>query len=250
MAVDPPVESILYENSSDKSRSFKTWLSNASSCYELPKGEIFDGRRFIFALALLEKRLFRQLSTGGFLDRIRDQITQQSSFRLSTKGVRLLATRQPRRVAIPIHDDAPADEDELGRELLAHVLANRIRTASGGSGVVFGFFSFYIRLRRLLGGKTLRLGEVDPAGGRATLFHVDGPWGAGKTSILNFVRKELRAPSGSGGRWVVVYVQRVGIPASRAAMVAVTTKLRDGATRELWAFDRSRAIVLMLWSLW
>lgn len=99
-----------------------------------------------------------------------------------------------RRGRVPIHHDAPAAVDELGRRPFAEVLARRIRQS-------FRFAA---------------------AGGVPSAFavHLHGPWGSGKTSVLNFLEDELRkgerAP-GSGqaeargaenhgpeARWIVV----------------------------------------------
>jgi tetratricopeptide (TPR) repeat protein len=90
----------------------------------------------------------------------------------------------------PTLTDNPAVVDELERESLAKVLATRIRS--------------------------MRQEEIKAAGhsgefphGRSFLLHIQGRWGAGKTSLLNFLREELhKPPPTSGGPkakpWVVV----------------------------------------------
>ncbi len=70
----------------------------------------------------------------------------------------------------PIHDDAPAEIDALGREGFADALADRIVIARG----------------------LARSGSVnDPARDQAFMIHLHGAWGSGKSSVLNFLRKRL-----------------------------------------------------------
>jgi CheY-like chemotaxis protein len=84
---------------------------------------------------------------------------------------------------VTIHADDPATVDELGRRPFAEVIAERIEEvwqASRAKGT---------------GG--------DAAG--AFMVHLHGPWGAGKTSVLNFLRAHLQdAARLSAHRWVVV----------------------------------------------
>jgi CheY-like chemotaxis protein len=89
----------------------------------------------------------------------------------------------PERVTM--HADDPATVDELGRRPFAEVIAARIEAvwnASRAEGAGAG---------------------GDP--GRAFMVHLHGPWGAGKTSVLNFLRAHLQsADRPSAHRWVVV----------------------------------------------
>ncbi|MEV6611715.1 P-loop NTPase fold protein [Kutzneria sp. NPDC051319] len=71
-------------------------------------------------------------------------------------------TRKPRQ-NVEFVDDAPACKDRLDRDLLAEDLAKRLRQAQD------------------------RRPEV------SFLLHLDGPWGAGKTSLLNLIEHELAA---------------------------------------------------------
>lgn len=72
------------------------------------------------------------------------------------------------------HSDEPATDDLLGRKPFAEVLAGRIREA------------------RRSGGK-----DVPPA----FVAHLHGPWGSGKSSVLNFLEKLL---SEGDDPWLVV----------------------------------------------
>src|SRR5438128_589336 len=132
-----------------KRKPITQWLQEASAVYDLADGEIFDGRRVIFALALLDKNLFNELSKDGFLQALEDELVQRSGLQLSGKGKSFLAKRRPARVAIPILDDAPAEADELGRAILAHVVAGRVRRAYGQPALIFGLRGLWLRLRML-----------------------------------------------------------------------------------------------------
>jgi hypothetical protein len=79
-------------------------------------------------------------------------------------------SREAPEDAVPTHADNPAIVDELGRQSFAKVIAARIRAARGESYEAF-------------------------------LVHLHGPWGAGKTSLLNFLAEELHDDD---PRWVVV----------------------------------------------
>ena len=73
--------------------------------------------------------------------------------------------------------DAPALVDSLGREAFAEVLATRVKQVS----------------------ETLRSGTL--GNDSAFILHVDGPWGSGKSSILNFLKTNLERSDPS---WVIV----------------------------------------------
>ncbi|MEU4198049.1 P-loop NTPase fold protein [Kribbella sp. NPDC026611] len=130
---------------------------------------------------------------------------------------------------VPTHTDGPARVDELGREGLAMILARRIRAA-----------------RRE---QTRRSSSGTDRGG-TFLLHVHAPWGAGKTSLLNFLATELRTPGADGRRNVVIDFnawqhQRIGPP-----WWWLMTTIYTGAVSELKAFDRRRAISLWLHEWW
>jgi len=79
--------------------------------------------------------------------------------------------------------DAPAEEDLLGRQRLAEALAVRIK----------------------------RLAEPGSPSTKSFLVHVDGPWGAGKSTLFEFLKEQLNST------FLVVSInawqeQRVGLP--------------------------------------
>jgi hypothetical protein len=83
------------------------------------------------------------------------------------------------------HADDPAIVDELGRRPFAEVIAARIEDVRKTQAAF-----------RAMG---------DKSAGGAFMVHIHGPWGAGKTSVLNFLRDHLqdkkRCPA---QQWVVV----------------------------------------------
>jgi len=79
--------------------------------------------------------------------------------------------------AVATHADAPALEDRLGRQAFAEVLGARIRQVGAG------------------------LSRADPHTDSTFILHMDGPWGSGKSSILNFLKADLE---GSDPSWLVV----------------------------------------------
>src|SRR5271166_2767753 len=91
------------------------------------------------------------------------------------------------------HGDAPAIVDQLERDTFAEVIATRIKEVW--------------KARRPNGSRT----EDVPIG--AFMIHVHGPWGSGKTSVLNFLSAYLKKedPSeqhdkkeGPSNQWVIV----------------------------------------------
>jgi hypothetical protein len=235
-----------------KRKPIKSWLDEASSLYELADDEFFDGRRVIFGLALLDKQLFHELSGDGFLQALEDELAQRSGLQLSGKGKRSLAKRRPARVAIPVLDDAPAEIDELGRSILAHVLAGRIRRAYGQRVLLFGIRALWQRLRWWLPlNEPSGIGLEPLRSTRAALFHVDGRWGSGKSSLLNFVASELKGEElPKDDRWVVVTFNAWQHQRLEPPWWWLTTTLHQKAVRELWPIAPRRAAILWLWSVW
>lgn len=87
--------------------------------------------------------------------------------------------------AVPTHRDRPATYDELGRERLAEVLGERIRRVRGEDTEAA------IEGRRE---RRAKLHHDNDAARRIGCFmtHIHAPWGAGKSSLLNFLAVDLR----------------------------------------------------------
>lgn len=135
------------------------------------------GRLLIIGLSLLEPELRKQLNRVDAFEALVKELWQPVPDILSERG-RLLyeslsagAAHGKISDSVPNQPDNPlqnVDEDQLGRAAFARYLAKRIEVASTDSG--------------------------------AYAIHLYGPWGSGKSSILNFLRSELI----NNGKWLVV----------------------------------------------
>jgi hypothetical protein len=236
-------------------RPVVAWLEDVAELFDLTDGAFLDGRRVVLGLALLDRRLFRELSEGGFLRALERELEEAGGLQLSKEGTRLLGLRRRAGEIVPTLDDAPADSDELGREILAEVLARRIRRIRlQGPVWVSEWSSFSARVRHYLNREAE--GQL-PEGGwrgrrRAFMVHVEGPWGSGKTSLLNFLARELRgSPSAAPEtRWVVVNFNAWSHQRIVPPWWWLMTALHRAGIRELWEINRRRAISLWLWDVW
>lgn len=202
------------------------WLRDVGDQVDTERVTIVDGPVVIAGLARRVSPLAAQLSANGFLHALETELKQQY-------GIPADRIFLPPLEAVPTHTDNPARIDELNRESLAKVLASRIR---------------YVHAHEAAGG------DRDSHGG-AFLIHLYGPWGSGKTSLLNFLREELVSPPVTADeprpeRWVVVEFnawrhQRLAPPwwwLMRALYL-------DGL-RQLRKIDRPKALGLFLKEQW
>jgi hypothetical protein len=105
-----------------------------------------------------ESRVAPEGGTAGTEPTERDRALQGI---LSETGFKLWRRRSQQFDSTPTVSDTPAEQDALGRAAFAEALARRIRA--------------------------MRRGEPHAP----LLIHLHGPWGSGKTSILNFMRGVL-----------------------------------------------------------
>ncbi len=156
--------------------------------------------------------------------------------------------------AVPTLSDDPTEIDELGGRPFAQILAARIHEV-------------WAR-RKAKGTVTGRTEEV-PGDAFGVLIH--GPWGSGKTSVLNFLRQELSSGA-VGKKWLVVDFnawrhQQIG-PSWWALLNAIYRKrhrelrkislwrsFRLMISDRLWRFQAGRAHhilmgALILWAIW
>jgi len=136
---------------------------------ELSKSDrppVLHGRIVVVGLCLLEPKLRSQLETTGvFSDLIYGLKEQPFKEILTERGYHLWAgyTSEPSDTVASWPDDplkeSEAEDDLLGRNAFARFLDQRIRAVSSESG--------------------------------AYAIHIYGPWGAGKTSLLNLLKRQL-----------------------------------------------------------
>ncbi|HEX8746209.1 MAG TPA: P-loop NTPase fold protein [Pyrinomonadaceae bacterium] len=171
-------------------KPIKAWLDDIITLYDPEKLPELHGRMVIMGLALLVPDLYKQLSSNGFLAALEAEIKESLWDILSTRGIQLYVND-----AVTSHTDHPAKIDLLGRKAFADALA--------------------IRLRRI----ATELRKTDPP--QSFMLNINGPWGAGKSSLLNFLSEALKDDMKSGKvdypGWVVVNFnawkhQRIGLP--------------------------------------
>lgn len=144
-------------------RTAAEWVAGVRGLYDGQRTDVLDGRKFIDGLARLDQALRKRLQDLGALDEVRRGIDPpvEQLLRAKPESVRTLT-------------DYPADVDDLGRMVIAEVLARRIRAMREDE----------VRHHQRTANKALRRGGH-------FLLHLYGPWGAGKTSLLRFLRDEL-----------------------------------------------------------
>lgn len=145
-------------------RTTAEWLSDVASLYDERRLDRVHGRLMIDGLARLDGELQDTLRKNGFLEELRSEIQPNPDELVRSK-----------RDSVETFADQPADVDELGRSVIAEILARRIRR---------------VRLNEQERAKDQ---AHDLKRGGPFLLHVYGRWGAGKTSLLRFLRRQLEA---------------------------------------------------------
>lgn len=244
--------SVHLEEAADATRrTVGDWLREVRSLFEEEKVPRLDGRAVIAGLALLDGDLRARLEDGRFLDALIGEFHEPLEEILTPRGVQLWRDREGRPASAaaetteseetPTHTDNPARVDELGRKGFAKVLARRI-----------------IVMRAEEKRNAQHLKDRKARKGGSFLVHLHAPWGAGKTSTLNFLSDELRREG-----WVVVSFnawrhQRI-VPPWWWLMAAIYSEaLRELRTKradrgERWLPAQTRALSLQarewLWRL-
>ncbi len=121
---------------------------------------------------------------------------------------------------VTTHSDAPAIVDTLGRRTFAEVLGARIRDVGAG------------------------LRKVGANSDSAFILHMDGPWGSGKSSILNFLKADLEQAK---PRWLVIEFNAWRNQRRRPAWLPLILEVRSTAVRH---FSWSLPAVWLVWLWW
>jgi hypothetical protein len=194
------------------------WLEDVAGLISPGADTQLHGRLVIVGLARIDKELRDQLTPDGFLAEVEREMREPL-------GSLFAAAPPTPEETVPTHTDNPALRDELNREGVARILARRLRDT-------------YASDQMLADGAP----DGQSGSGRSFLVHVQGPWGVGKTSLLNFLRDELHR-AGPGERpWIVITFnawqhQRLAPP-----WWWLMTVVYAQGFRELWRFSPSRAI--------
>lgn len=207
------------------------WLADVRALFDPVRAPTLHGRLVIIGLTMLDQALGAALDLDGFLQRLSREVREPIE-------TLLLSARPVSDETVPTHTDNPALIDELGRQSFARVLARRIRDArmEEAKNATDG-----LKARARLDGSAGKV-SAEQRGG-AFLVHLHAPWGAGKTSLLNFLTEALHRTDRDDDRpWVVVNFnawrhQRIAPP----WWWLMTTMYRE-AVRELRRLHKGRAI--------
>ncbi|MDQ6773794.1 MAG: KAP family NTPase, partial [Candidatus Dormibacteraeota bacterium] len=170
------------------------WLRLVARLFRSTAIRLINGRLLILGLTLADPALDKTLEPS-----MRTLLEQESEAErngqsiwdlLSAEGLSFANARaraSPPPVA-PARDtnvdfvaDQPAAQDELGRRAFVQALAIRIRRA------------WDKELKKTKGSR-----------GTNFMIHIHGPWGSGKTTLINLLRKELEDPDHGEAKWVTV----------------------------------------------
>lgn len=144
----------------------------------------FDQRHMLFALLEQPTRKWPPIGrpvTGDLLAAARRHIVEMIG-KTPDKGedmaawAEALARLPDKEDRVGAQRDEPAAVDSLGRLAFATVLANRLVEVRDSQ-------------------------DAADEGDRAFLVHLDGPWGSGKSSVLNFLKSDLRRRNPA---WLIV----------------------------------------------
>lgn len=258
----------LYEKGTTDRRTFEQWIYSAAEHFNLTKN-MLDGRMLVVAIALDDHDLAPYLTENHFLENIESEIKPPLKEILLGPDYDRFRTiisqeQKPEPVQehilpdnVPTQGDHPAHDDQLGRRAFARALAHRlIRVVSEdnwNTPIQPSYWAplWYIWHHSKAFLKHLFLkSKLSPKNySGAFMLHINGPWGSGKSSLLNFIRDELMEQK-DDEKWVPVYFnawrfQRLGPP-----WWALTRELYRQARTELLQshvrIDNRRATILML----
>jgi hypothetical protein len=208
--------SVVLDMESGKQAAAERWIENVRGLLNADDVTEIHGRLLIAGLARIDRDLREQLERDGFLGALEREIREPLAtvFRDDPR---------PPEESVPTHMDNPATVDELNREGFARILARRIRDT-----------------RRHDVARSNHSRDVDVPPG-SFLVQVHGPWGSGKTSLLNFLRDDLH--NGETPPWVVVTFnawqhQRLAPP-----WWWLMTALYHQGFHELWRISPRRALI-------
>ena len=210
------------------------WLRDVRTLFSETAQPELHSRAVVLGLGLLDPTAREAYKDVGLEEALIAEFREPVGSLLTPRGLALLRGEEPSPLpprgsettasveeTVPTHADNPATVDELGREGIARVLAARIRDMRRQERAAF-------------------------------LVHLHAPWGMGKTSLLNFLRKELGPESDDP--WIAIEFnawrhQRIA-PPWWWLMSALYTQGRA----QLWAIDKPRAVRFVvrewIWRLW
>ncbi len=196
-------------------RHVDDWLREVRGLVSETAVPELHGRVVMLGLGLLDPALRGAYRRADVEQALVDELDEPIDKLLTERGRALWEEREEPQEepaspeeSVPTHGDNPATVDELDREGIARVLAARIRDMRTQERAAF-------------------------------LVHLHAPWGMGKTSLLNFLRKELGPESTAP--WIVIEFnawrhQRIAPP-----WWWLMTALYQQGRKELQEIDPARA---------
>lgn len=138
---------------------------------------------------------------------------------------------------VSTHTDQPATADQLGRRSFAQVLALRIKQAKTADEERMA------REKASRGGPRRR--KPTASKDAAFIVHLHGPWGSGKSSVLNFLRDELEGESDPP--WIVIDFNAWRDQRLQPPWWTLITTIYLGARAKLgWR----KVLLFLRWQLW
>lgn len=141
------------------------WVGAVTELYDIEQVEELHGRLFIIGLAMLDERLLDVLNENGFLRLLTAELQEDLPVLLSDLG---------KRVANKLSLMAEAEQDDYLKNNDDNPL-----TDEDQDGLDRAKFARFVV--RLLDKTSLKNGAFS--------IHLYAPWGAGKTSFMNFMKK-------------------------------------------------------------
>ena len=224
-------------------RHIDDWLQAVGELLNPDYVPELHGRLLLIGLVLIDSELARILLQNEFLRLLEDDFKEPLENLLLPDAYRQWRSLLPvegepgpgpvispadyAQDNVPTHSDHPTIVDELGRRAFARALAHRIQRVKDNESWQHGkkpeslnFFSFVLGRAKGFSDRFFAAGsKEDPQKttySGAFMMHIHGPWGSGKTTLINFIRDELQSQPG-GDRWLSVYFnawkyQRLGPP--------------------------------------
>ena len=149
------------------------WLAAVKDLYMPDKVPEIHTRLVTIGLTLIDKELrdFLNNNATGFVEVLKAELKEPFND--------LLRKKKPPADPAHTHPDTPSAIDLLGRQDFAEALSLRLRNIWKQS--------------------------AQNREGHSFVMHLHGPWGSGKTSLLNFIQKALQRSEGGQNPWVVVW---------------------------------------------
>jgi KAP-like P-loop domain-containing protein len=221
------------------------WLENVASLYILDKNSPLHGKLVILGLAVLDDDLGRELAREGFVNALKNSLVEKNFDSLLTPDAKKTWESifgQHDTVRTLSDDPASATElDILGRKVFARGLVERI-----------------LQIKH----------EEVPENG-SFMIHIHGPWGSGKTSILNFMQHQLEEESHEldeanenvdekgkekekrRQKWIVVRFNAWQNQRSGPSWWSLMDAVFKSGIRRLWKIAWWRCIPIFLWeNIW